>query len=112
MEHLNERLRTFEEGGWFSHAILPLPPPFVLATAGFFYLGNGDRVKCFACGGEMMSLNRKMCPFTAHVTYFETCTFVKEEVQKNRTLCKSDDCMCPKEPTSVISDLPSVDDRE
>ena len=116
MERLSERLRTFEVGGWVSAPCLPLPLPFILASAGFFYLGHGfaDRVKCHACGLQLMSFDdKKMCPFTAHVTYSPDCPFVKKEQEKRKKeLCDKNDCQCQKEPTDAISELPLVDDLE
>ena len=110
MKYLNERLNTFENGGWVPSPLLPLPVPS--ASAGFFYVGHGDVIKCFECGGELMCLDKKMCPYVAHLTYFPHCEFMKKEERKEKDLCDPTDCKCPKESPEVISDVPLVDDLE
>ncbi|CAL1538191.1 unnamed protein product [Lymnaea stagnalis] len=65
-----ERKRTFE--GW--------PVVFLtaerLAAAGFWYLGEGDRVRCFFCGGGVRNWLPEDDPMSEHRRIFPTCGFV------------------------------------
>ena len=46
-----DRLQTFKVPNIWPHHILATPNE--LADAGFFYLGESDRVKCFYCNGGL-----------------------------------------------------------
>ncbi|XP_040050101.2 baculoviral IAP repeat-containing protein 7 isoform X2 [Gasterosteus aculeatus] len=65
-----ERLRTF--GRW------PADAPVTsgeLAGAGFFYLGPGDEVQCFCCGGVLKCWARGDLPAAEHRRHFPDCGF-------------------------------------
>ncbi|XP_075427586.1 baculoviral IAP repeat-containing protein 7 [Ascaphus truei] len=47
-----------------------------LARAGFYYLGPGDRVQCFCCGGVLRSWEPGDRPGAEHRKFFPTCPFV------------------------------------
>lgn len=50
MRREQDRLDTFHS--WTLSIIMPAE----LAKAGFYYLGQGDRVACFSCGGQVCVL--------------------------------------------------------
>ncbi|KAM8863994.1 baculoviral IAP repeat-containing protein 7 [Spinachia spinachia] len=65
-----ERLRTFER--W------PADAPVTsgqLAEAGFFFLGAGDKVQCFCCGGVLRCWVRGDRPAAEHRRHFPGCGF-------------------------------------
>ncbi|KAJ3586652.1 hypothetical protein NHX12_013048 [Muraenolepis orangiensis] len=63
-----ERLRTFQH--WPADA--PVTPG-ALAQAGFFYLGTGDKVRCFCCGGTLRHWVHGDCPSLDHRRFFPSC---------------------------------------
>ncbi|XP_041352484.1 baculoviral IAP repeat-containing protein 7-B-like [Gigantopelta aegis] len=70
----NARLKSLEE--------LPSNVPQdrdLLATAGFFYAGHGDSVRCFCCGGTLRSWERSDDPWIEHAVWFPRCTYVIQE---------------------------------
>ncbi|XP_054464752.1 baculoviral IAP repeat-containing protein 7 [Anoplopoma fimbria] len=65
-----DRLRTFES--W------PVDAPVTsgaLAKAGFFFLGPGDKVQCFCCGGILRCWAQGDSPAAEHQRHFQTCAF-------------------------------------
>lgn len=71
MRREEERLRTFHN--W------PTAAPVTsaeLAKAGFFFLGSGDKVQCFCCGGILRYWVRGDSPAAEHRRHFPTCSFV------------------------------------
>lgn len=67
------RLTTFESKEWPS--TIPVSP-HELATAGFFYTGKSDRVKCFACDGGLKEWTKGDDPFKLHARWFDRCSYV------------------------------------
>ncbi|XP_068453591.1 baculoviral IAP repeat-containing protein 7 [Clinocottus analis] len=63
-----ERLRTFES--WPADA--PVTPG-ELTRAGFFFLGPGDKVQCFCCGGVLRCWVPGDSPAAEHGRHFPTC---------------------------------------
>ncbi|XP_038606477.1 baculoviral IAP repeat-containing protein 7 isoform X2 [Tachyglossus aculeatus] len=47
-----------------------------LAKAGFFFVGPGDSVKCFCCGGILKSWVPGDSPMSEHQRFFPNCDFV------------------------------------
>uniref|UniRef100_A0A3Q0ST11 RING-type E3 ubiquitin transferase n=1 Tax=Amphilophus citrinellus TaxID=61819 RepID=A0A3Q0ST11_AMPCI len=47
-----------------------------LARAGFFFLGPGDKVQCFCCGGILRCWVQGDSPATEHKRHFPTCSFI------------------------------------
>ncbi|KAF7662811.1 hypothetical protein LDENG_00225600 [Lucifuga dentata] len=65
------RLRTFQN--W------PPDAPVTsgdLAKSGFFFLGSGDKVQCFCCGGILRSWVHGDHPGSEHKRHFPTCSFI------------------------------------
>ncbi|XP_052088836.1 baculoviral IAP repeat-containing protein 7-A-like isoform X2 [Mytilus californianus] len=54
------------------------PTPGELADAGFFYLGQGDSVKCFYCGGMLRHWGETDEVWAEHMKWFPLCLFVVE----------------------------------
>ena len=59
-----------------------------LARAGFYYLGSGDRVKCFSCGGALKGWQQGDTAWGEHLKFFPSCDFVQ---QHSRTVERSRD---------------------
>ncbi|KAM9344054.1 baculoviral IAP repeat-containing protein 7 [Pholidichthys leucotaenia] len=71
MQREQERLRTFQN--W------PADAPVAsgdLAKAGFFFLGPGDKVQCFCCGGILRYWVNGDSPAVEHKRHFPTCSFI------------------------------------
>uniref|UniRef100_A0A3Q1HLW7 RING-type E3 ubiquitin transferase n=1 Tax=Anabas testudineus TaxID=64144 RepID=A0A3Q1HLW7_ANATE len=66
-----ERLRTFQN--WPADAPVTSEE---LAKAGFFFLGPGDKVQCFCCGGILRCWVHGDSPSTEHQRHFPTCSFI------------------------------------
>ncbi|AWP09786.1 putative baculoviral IAP repeat-containing protein 7-like [Scophthalmus maximus] len=71
MRRERARLRTFQN--W------PADAPVTsgeLAKAGFFFLGSGDKVQCFCCGGILRCWVHGDNPAEEHNRHFPTCSFI------------------------------------
>uniref|UniRef100_A0A668A6C0 RING-type E3 ubiquitin transferase n=1 Tax=Myripristis murdjan TaxID=586833 RepID=A0A668A6C0_9TELE len=81
-----ERLRTFQN--W------PADAPVTsgdLAKAGFFFLGPGDKVQCFCCGGILTYWVHGDSPTAEHKRHFPTCSFILGRAVGNIPLLGSSD---------------------
>nr|XP_023654568.1 baculoviral IAP repeat-containing protein 7-like isoform X1 [Paramormyrops kingsleyae] len=70
MRSEEERLGTFRD--W------PRDAPVTavgLAEAGFYFIGPGDKVRCFCCGGVLRYWVRGDTPLGEHKKHFPTCGF-------------------------------------
>ncbi|XP_006887371.1 PREDICTED: baculoviral IAP repeat-containing protein 3 [Elephantulus edwardii] len=56
--------------------------PADLAKAGFYYIGPGDRVACFACGGKLSNWERKDNAMAEHLRHFPSCPFLGNQLQE------------------------------
>ncbi|XP_012276923.1 baculoviral IAP repeat-containing protein 7-A isoform X2 [Orussus abietinus] len=65
------RLRTFE--GWPENL---RQTPEMLANAGFYYFGIGDRVRCFHCDGGLRDWEATDDAWTEHARWFPRCGYV------------------------------------
>ncbi|XP_008147422.2 baculoviral IAP repeat-containing protein 3 [Eptesicus fuscus] len=71
----NARLLTFRT--W----PLTFLSPTDLAKAGFYYIGPGDRVACFACGGKLSNWEPKDDAMSEHLRHFPQCPFLESRPQ-------------------------------
>ncbi|XP_040832795.1 baculoviral IAP repeat-containing protein 3 isoform X1 [Ochotona curzoniae] len=55
--------------------------PVDLAKAGFYYIGPGDRVACFACGGKLSNWEPKDDAMAEHLRHFPNCPFLENQLQ-------------------------------
>ncbi|XP_069825696.1 baculoviral IAP repeat-containing protein 2 [Dendropsophus ebraccatus] len=69
------RLRTFTN--W----PLTFLTPTELAKAGFYYVGPGDKVACFACDGKLNNWEPKDSAMSEHRRHFPHCTFVSNSTR-------------------------------
>lgn len=72
------RLRTFH--AW----PLMFLSPTDLAKAGLYYLGTGDKVACFSCGGQLSNWEPKDNALSEHRRHFPNCLFV-ENLTRDQT---------------------------
>ncbi|KAL0630046.1 Baculoviral IAP repeat-containing protein 3 [Plecturocebus cupreus] len=75
MNNEKARLLTFQT--W----PLTFLSPTDLAKAGFYYLGPGDRVACFACGGKLSNWEPKDDAMSEHLRHFPKCPFIGKQLQ-------------------------------
>ncbi|XP_029177517.1 putative inhibitor of apoptosis isoform X2 [Nylanderia fulva] len=47
-----------------------------LATAGFFYNGNGDQTLCYHCGGGLRDWEPEDDPWEQHAKWFDYCSYL------------------------------------
>ena len=69
-----ERLRSYNKR-WPSNLV---QTPEELSSAGFFYIGYADNVKCFFCDGGLCNWESDDEPWTQHARWFPDCAFVKQ----------------------------------
>jgi len=50
--------------------------PTELSDAGFFYIGKGDQVVCFACGGGLKNWEPEDIPWEQHATHYSNCQYL------------------------------------
>lgn len=87
-EYALEQTRLASFTGWPTQM---KQKPDALAQSGFFYLGQGDKVKCFYCGGILWDWDPSDEPNTEHAKWFPKCPWLSlskgdafvEKVQKD-----------------------------
>ncbi|KAM5181755.1 baculoviral IAP repeat-containing protein 2 [Mantella aurantiaca] len=67
--------------------------PSDLAKAGFYYIGPGDRVACFACDGKLNNWEPNDNALTEHRRHFPDCTFVTASAKSSLRSNVSNVCM-------------------
>ena len=79
MRSIQSRLNTFNEhiSAWPQHRLAATPQD--MATAGLYYLGTNDRVKCFYCNGGLQNWDRYDTPWFEHAKWFPQCEFVLQQ---------------------------------
>ncbi|XDV26314.1 hypothetical protein PO909_030062 [Leuciscus waleckii] len=84
MRREQERLDTFQN--W-----TPAPvSPAELAKSGFYYLGQGDRVACFSCGGQLSNWEPGDRAVSEHQRHYPNCCFVRGDRADNVPLSDGD----------------------
>lgn len=68
----SDRIKTFEE--WPK---CMKQTPTIMADAGLFYSGQGDRVICFSCGGKLREWDDEYIPWEHHALWFPKCDYVR-----------------------------------
>uniref|UniRef100_A0AAR2L1A7 RING-type domain-containing protein n=1 Tax=Pygocentrus nattereri TaxID=42514 RepID=A0AAR2L1A7_PYGNA len=77
MRREQERLDTFQN--WTVATVTPAE----LAKAGFYYLGQGDRVACFSCGGQLSNWEPGDRAVSEHQRHYPNCRFVRGDRADN-----------------------------
>ena len=79
MRSREARLQTFLDHCtvWPAHRIRASPQQIV--DAGMFYLGNGDRVKCWYCNGGLQNWEREDVPWEEHAKWFPMCEYLLQQ---------------------------------
>ncbi|XP_002131654.2 baculoviral IAP repeat-containing protein 8 [Ciona intestinalis] len=72
MENFRERIRTFIS--WPRG--VTKATPVEIAKAGFFYLNERDRAKCFYCNGGLQNWEPNDEPWFEHAKWFPNCDFL------------------------------------
>ncbi|XP_013366474.1 PREDICTED: baculoviral IAP repeat-containing protein 2 [Chinchilla lanigera] len=75
-----------EEARFLTYKMWPLTflSPLDLARAGFYYVGPGDRVACFACGGKLSNWEPKDDALSEHRRHFPSCPFLENSLEMLR----------------------------
>uniref|UniRef100_A0A8C5J9A3 RING-type E3 ubiquitin transferase n=1 Tax=Junco hyemalis TaxID=40217 RepID=A0A8C5J9A3_JUNHY len=79
MRSVANRLRTFQQ--WPRTAPVSAQD---LVDAGFFYVGPGDEVQCFCCGGVLKDWRPGDCPLIEHMHFFPSCKYIRGENAGNQ----------------------------
>ncbi|KAM6986506.1 baculoviral IAP repeat-containing protein 2 [Aplochiton taeniatus] len=83
MRREQDRLDSFQS--WSLSTITPAE----LAKAGFYHLGQGDRVACFTCGGQLSNWEPGDRAVSEHQRHYPNCRFVREDRADNVSLTGS-----------------------
>ncbi|XP_075707646.1 inhibitor of apoptosis protein-like isoform X2 [Rhinoderma darwinii] len=67
--------------GTYANWPLTFLTPTELSKAGFYYLGPGDKVACFACDGKLNNWEPKDNAMSEHRRHFPSCPFVSNVVR-------------------------------
>ncbi|NXQ14083.1 BIR7B protein, partial [Peucedramus taeniatus] len=81
MRSVARRLRTFQQ--WPRTAPVSARD---LVEAGFFYVGPGDEVQCFCCGGVLKDWRPGDCPVIEHLNFFPFCQYLSGEDVGNQEM--------------------------
>ncbi|XP_078288786.1 baculoviral IAP repeat-containing protein 2 [Panthera onca] len=75
-----------EEARFLTYHMWPLTflSPSELARAGFYYIGPGDKVACFACGGTLSNWEPKDDALSEHRRHFPNCPFLENSLETLR----------------------------
>ncbi|XP_066501219.1 baculoviral IAP repeat-containing protein 2 isoform X2 [Hoplias malabaricus] len=83
MRREQDRLDTFQN--WTVATVTPAE----LAKAGFYYLGQGDRVACFSCGGHLSNWEPGDRAVSEHQRHYPNCRFVRGDRADNVSIATS-----------------------
>lgn len=70
----NDRFQSFTTWSNLDNKVKPQE----LSEAGFYYLGIGDSVKCFSCGGCLKDWEKNDDPWKEHARWFGGCKYLKQ----------------------------------
>ncbi|XP_076818322.1 E3 ubiquitin-protein ligase XIAP-like isoform X2 [Clavelina lepadiformis] len=73
MRNEDSRFETFDHR-WPKNQVRATPGQ--IAKAGFFFLGERDRVKCWYCNGGLQNWDPDDEPWSEHAKWFPTCEFI------------------------------------
>ncbi len=80
--------------------------PWDLASAGLFYLGEGDKTQCFRCGGGLENWETHDIPAVEHARYYPQCGYGREEVDEDDLELKIVyDVLCRGYNQSIVQDV-------
>ncbi|XP_063793314.1 E3 ubiquitin-protein ligase XIAP isoform X1 [Pseudophryne corroboree] len=96
------RLRTFTN--WPCYVRLT---PEQLASAGLYYTGISDQVKCFCCGGKLMNWEPSDDAWIEHRKHFPDCFFVLGREVGNVTY-ESNNLPCNTQRSSEVLEHPAM----
>lgn len=92
--------------------------PQEMAAAGFFYTGEGDRVRCYYCDGGVKDWEAEDVPLKVHKQYFNRCPYIMllEDEDKSigetaqKTNVKSRNCVITSKncEVSIQNDIDNV----
>uniref|UniRef100_A0A3B3ZPQ1 RING-type domain-containing protein n=1 Tax=Periophthalmus magnuspinnatus TaxID=409849 RepID=A0A3B3ZPQ1_9GOBI len=83
MRREQDRLDSFHT--WTVTVITPAE----LAKAGFYYLGQGDRVACFSCGGQLSNWEPGDRAVSEHQRHYPNCRYVRGDRADNVSLASA-----------------------
>ncbi|CAK8693024.1 unnamed protein product [Clavelina lepadiformis] len=107
---IESRCTTFRE--WPNHILASRRE---LAEAGFLYLREGDKVKCFYCNGALHRWNLNEDPWIEHAKWFPNCehvlrhkgiTFVEDVVAQFRNAARPAHARQRRVPVEHLPELP------
>nr|XP_039261591.1 E3 ubiquitin-protein ligase XIAP-like isoform X2 [Styela clava] len=76
-EHI--RLQTFTNNPNFRRNTPLRASDTTLAQAGLYYLGDGDKCKCWFCGGGLMNFEEGDDPWFEHAKFYPNCEFLLQQ---------------------------------
>ncbi|CAK8686346.1 unnamed protein product [Clavelina lepadiformis] len=77
MSNSSDRILSFRDDNWPWDRINASPR--TLADSGLYYLGDGDRVKCWYCGGGLQGWERNDDPWREHAKWYPSCEFLLQK---------------------------------
>ncbi|XP_067425036.1 baculoviral IAP repeat-containing protein 1 [Emydura macquarii macquarii] len=69
------RLKSFDNWPFYAKGTAPA----LLASVGFFFTGEKDKVQCFACGGCLGNWEEGDDPWKEHAKWFPECEFLQSK---------------------------------
>nr|XP_039272842.1 uncharacterized protein LOC120347079 isoform X2 [Styela clava] len=79
MREEHARLQTFTTNPNFRRNTRLRASDRTLAQAGLYYLGEGDKCKCWVCGGGLNNFTEEDDPWTEHAKFYPECEFLLQQ---------------------------------
>ncbi|KAL5014865.1 hypothetical protein ScPMuIL_009135 [Solemya velum] len=106
-------VRLSSYGGWPGYIS---QTPQTLSRAGLFYIGFGDNVRCFFCGGGLREWEPTDDPWVEHARWYPTCQYLQmsrgdtfiQEVQRGQNVSEKDPSRLKNEMVQNKSEPESV----